>query len=308
MKRIIAVTALAALTLTSCVSKKKYLAATNKLEKTQQKNERMAEKLGAIEARVSDYYAKINSLASANDSLNYNQISLNDLAAMSEANKDAMRATLKKVDDSLMAQAETFKDSVNIAIAYNLERQINANGRNEDVQVSVDGTVVMVNLSDELLFRSGSAYVSRKAYPVLEKLAAVINTEPAMQVLVEGHTDSQTVVEDSYLIDNWDLSLRRAGAVVRLLQNKFHVNPEKLIAAGRSSYEPLQNATMAENRRTTITILPNLDKFLALLDSTTKVTTTSQMDPSIDREKNGNELEKDTNGTIKLGNRDKIKD
>src|SRR5699024_5499461 len=144
------------------------------------------------------------------------------------------------------------------------------------------GTVVMANLSDKLLFRSGSATVSRTAYPILKKLAAVINTEPAMEVLVEGHTDSRTVVKESYLIDNWDLSLRRSAAVVRLLENKFNVNPEKLIAAGRSSFDPLVKAdtkeAMAKNRRTTITILPNLDKFLALLDSTTEVASTSAMD------------------------------
>lgn len=287
MKRIIAVTALAAITFTSCVSKKKYLAATSSLQETQQQNEKLEAKLGAIEGKVSNYYAKINSLTDTNDSLNYHQMSISDLTAMSEANKDAMRATLAKVDNSIVAQAETLEDSINIAVAYNLERHINSNGENDDVQVSVDGTVVMVNLSDELLFRSGSSRVSKDAYPILRKLAAVINTEPAMEVLVEGHTDSRTVVEESYLIDNWDLSLRRSAAVVRLLQNKFNVTPEKLIAAGRSSYDPIlkgdSKEAMARNRRTTITILPNLDKFLALLDSTTKVTQT-EMNSEMDRE------------------------
>lgn len=280
MKRIIAVTALSVITFTSCVSKKKYLAATTDLQEVRQENESLQAKLGAINSKVSGYYAKINSLSSENDSLNYNQITINDLTAMSEANKDAMRATLEKVDPSLVAEAETLEDSINLAVAYNLERHINSNGSNQNIQVSVDGTVVMVNLSDDLLFRSGSSRVSKDAYPILEKLAAVINTEPAMQVLVEGHTDSRTVVENSYLIDNWDLSLRRAGSVVRLLQHKFNVNPEKLIAAGRSSYEPISlkdsKEAAAKNRRTTITILPNLDKFLALLDSTTKVSSSSK--------------------------------
>lgn len=275
MKRILIVTAISAVCLTSCVSKKKYVTATTQLEEAQ-------EKLAYYDSKVSDYYAKINSLSvenenlsGSNDSLRYNQLTINDLTAMSEANKDAMRATLKMVDDSLVGQAKTFQDSINLAVAYNLERHINKNGNNEDVQVSVDGTVVMVNLSDQLLFNSGSAWVSRDAYPVLEKLAAVINTEPAMQVLVEGHTDTRTVVEGSYLIDNWDLSLRRSAAVVRLLQNRFDVAPEKLIAAGRSSYEPIATGNskeaMAKNRRTTIAILPNLGKFLALLDSTSSI-------------------------------------
>ena len=140
----------------------------------------------------------------------------------------------------------------------------------------------MINVSDELLFRSGSARVSRDAYPLLQKLADVINSEPSMEVMVEGHTDSQTVVEDSYLIDNWDLSVRRAAAIVRLLQDRFDVDPAKLIAAGRSSYHPLVENNSAENRaknrRTRIVILPNLDKFLALLDSENRSTTSTDKD------------------------------
>lgn len=298
MKRIFVVTILSAVTFTSCVSKKKYMAAL-------QENEKMEAKLGAINSKVSNYYAKINSLNDENeslnyenDSLNYHQFNINDLAAMSEANKDAMRATLEKVDDSLVAQAETLEDSINLAIAHNLERHINSNGENEDVQVSVDGTVVMINLSDELLFRSGSAHVSRNAYPVLKKLAAVINTEPAMEVLVEGHTDSRTVVKESYLIDNWDLSLRRSAAVVRLLQDKFNVAPTKMIAAGRSSYDPVVKGTskeaMAKNRRTTITILPNLDKFLALLDVNTQVASTNTKSDEMSRELNTEVAPKNT--------------
>lgn len=298
MKKIIAVTALATITFTSCVSKKKYVAATTE-------NAKLEAQLDAINSRVSDYYAKINSLSGTNDSLNYNQISINDLTAMSEANKDAMRATLQNVDDSLLTQAKSLEDSINLAVAYNLERHIDKNGMNDDVQVSVDGTVVMVNLSDKLLFRSGSATVSRTAYPVLKKLAAVINTEPAMEVLVEGHTDSRTVVKESYLIDNWDLSLRRSAAVVRLLENKFNVNPEKLIAAGRSSFDPLVKAdtkeAMAKNRRTTITILPNLDKFLALLDSTTEVASTSAMDTETNNTETNAQLEPAKN-TIEIEN------
>ncbi|HET8854486.1 MAG TPA: OmpA family protein [Salinimicrobium sp.] len=290
MKRIITVTVLAVTMFTSCVSKKKYVAleedynsVRSNLQETQVEKEELEAKLSAIEERVSDYNAKINTLVDEN----YEALEINEVAAMSEANKDAMRATLEKVDDSLLAQAETLSDSINLAVAYNLERQINA-GPKEDVQVSVDETVVMINVSDELLFGSGSSRVSRDAYPLLEKLAAVINSEPAMEVMVEGHTDSQTVVEDSYLIDNWDLSVRRAAAVVRLLQNRFDVDPEKLIAAGRSSYQPIAEGdtpeARAKNRRTRIVILPNLDKFLALLDSETPVDQNNELDQETEME------------------------
>ena len=264
---------MAATVLTSCVSKKKYVAleedynnTRSNLQQTQVEKERLEDRLNAIEQRVADYNARINSLTEDNDRM----LEMNDLTAMSNANKQKMRQTLQNVDPEKLAEAETLEDSINLAVAYNLESQISG-GASDDVDITVDKTVVMINVSDKLLFRSGSHRVSRDAYPLLEKLAEVINSEPAMEVMVEGHTDSQTMVENSYIQDNWELSVRRATAIVRLLQDRFNVEPEKLIAAGRSSYKPVADNDTRENRalnrRTRIVILPNLDKFLALLDS-----------------------------------------
>lgn len=276
MKRILTVTVVTATLLTSCVSKKKYVAleedyndTRSSLQKTQVEKEELEERLNAIEERVADYNAKINSLTEENDQ----KLEINELTAMSEANKRKMRETLKNVDQAELAQAQTLEDSINLAVSYNLKNQISG-GASEDVDITIDKTVVMINVSDKLLFRSGSHRVSRDAYPLLEKLADVINSEPSMEVMVEGHTDSQTMVENSYLVDNWDLSVRRATAIVRLLQDRFDVAPEKLIAAGRSSYKPLVDNDTAENRaknrRTRIVIIPNLDKFLALLEADDK--------------------------------------
>ncbi|WP_029033287.1 OmpA/MotB family protein [Salinimicrobium terrae] len=273
MKKTLAVTVLAATMLTSCVSKKKYVAleedynnTRSNLQQTQVEKERLEERLNAIEQRVADYNARISSLTEENDQM----LEMNDLTVMSRANKQKMRETLTRIDPVLLAEAETLEDSINLAVAYNLESQISS-GSSEDIDITVDETVVMINVSDKLLFNSGSHRVSRDAYPLLEKLAEVINSEPAMEVMIEGHTDSQTMVENSYIQDNWELSVRRATAIVRLLQDRFNVEPEKLIAAGRSSYQPVADNDTKENRalnrRTKIVILPNLDKFLALLDS-----------------------------------------
>jgi len=88
--------------------------------------------------------------------------------------------------------------------------------------------------------------------------------------MVEGHTDSRSI-STSVLEDNWDLSVKRATSIVRLLESKYKVSPEKLIAAGRGSSIPLvendNRDNMAKNRRTRIVIIPDLDKFFALLDS-----------------------------------------
>ncbi len=260
--------------LSSCVSKKKYTELETQLSNTQSnlqrttmEKEEAQRKLDAIEARVADYNARINSLQESNDE----RLEMNDLTAMSTNNKRKMRETLKNVDQTALAEARTLEDSINLAVSYNLKQSITDDVDSEDIDITVDKTVVMINVSDKLLFNSGSYRVSRNADNLLKKLAEVINSEPAMEVMIEGHTDSQTIVPGSHIQDNWDLSVRRATSIVRILQDRYNVDPAKLIATGRSSYAPLaENDTKenrARNRRTRIVILPNLDKFFALLDS-----------------------------------------
>ncbi|MFH6603849.1 flagellar motor protein MotB [Maribacter algicola] len=274
MKKSILVSSLAVVFLASCVSKKKYVALEDDLSntksvlaKTQVEKEELETKMTKIEARVAEYNDKINSLKDINDS---QYTSVDDVAVMSNNTKDKMRATLAKVDPAKLAEAKTLQDSMNLAISYNLKKSIS--DEEDDVDVSIDKTVVMINISDKLLFNSGSYRISNKASSILGKLAEVINSEPSMEVMVEGHTDSRTI-NTAVLQDNWDLSVKRATSIVRKLQNDYNVDPTKLIAAGRSSYLPLvendSKENMAKNRRTKIVIIPNLDKFFALLDAET---------------------------------------
>jgi len=265
-----------ALLVTSCVSKKKYVALEDQynetrstLQKTQLEKEEIEGKYARIEERVADYNAKIQSLSDSNNERLQN---INGVA-VSENDKQKMRQALKNVDPNELAQAKTLQDSMNLVISYNLKKNLDnsliAEGEEDDIDITIDETVVMITVSDKLLFRSGSSVVNPKADGLLKRLAEVINSEPAMEVMVEGHTDSQTVKPGSYVKDNWELSVARSTAVIRKLQDKFDVNPEKLIAAGRSSFHPITDNESAEgraaNRRTRIVILPNLDKFLSLL-------------------------------------------
>lgn len=272
MKKIILASILGTALLASCVSKKKYIALESDLSdtksalmKTQVEKEDLESKMAKIEARVTEYNNKISSLQELNDS----QLTpIGDIAVMSNITKKKMRATLAKVDPSELAKAKTLEDSMNLAISYNLKKSIS--DENDDVEVDINKTVVMINISDKLLFNSGSYRVSDKANTILGKIAEVINSEPSMEVMVEGHTDSRTIQTDMFR-DNWDLSVKRATSIVRILQEKYKVDPANLIAAGRSSYLPLADNDNAENRaknrRTRIVIIPNLDKFFALLDS-----------------------------------------
>ena len=267
----------------SCVSKKKYIALQHEngeiksaLTKTKVAKEDLEAKFAKIEARVEDYNSKITSLkedvGTLTEESNSKCKTLKNGAVISNNAKAQMRATLANVDATKLSQAKTLKDSMNLAVAYNLEKAINTESVNndEDIAININETVVMISISDKMLFNSGSYVVSSKADKILKKLADVINSEPSLDVMVEGHTDSRSINTEK-VSDNWDLSVLRATSVVRKLQNKFDVAPEKLIAAGRSSYQPLTNnktwENRARNRRTRIVILPNIDKFFALMAS-----------------------------------------
>lgn len=273
MKKI-SITVLAIALLSSCVSKKKYVALEeengqikSELTKTTVEKEELEAKFAEIQERVEDYNSKINSLTEEN---NARLVNVDDVAVISNDAKAAMEETLKKVDPAELAEAKTLKDSMNVAIAYNLKQHMDSSELNEDedIAVNIDETVVMISISDKLLFNTASFRVSNRADDILKRLADVINSEPSLEVMVEGHTDERPVRTEQ-LRDNWDLSVLRASSVVRKLQNDFGVAPEKLIASGRSSFHPVADNETKEgrskNRRTRIVILPNIDKFFALM-------------------------------------------
>lgn len=255
----------------SCVSKKKYVAMESqyedtrgKLQKTQLEKEKLEAKMNEIELRVTRYNNKIASLNEENKGMMVNQGGV----VMSEQNKQTMRETLKKVPESALAEATTLKDSLNIAIAYNISKKMGA--QTDDLKLSIADTYVKINIDDKLLFRDSSFSVGSSADDILQKIADIAKAEPSLEIMVEGHTDNRTIKSESYIIDNWDLSSRRSAAIVRRLEDKFNVPSAQLIVSARSSYDPLvpnnSKENMAKNRRTQIVIMPNLDKFFALLD------------------------------------------
>ncbi|MEB2782395.1 OmpA family protein [Algoriphagus sp. C2-6-M1] len=282
MKKSLIVTGLLSATvMVSCVSKKKYTELESNLFRTQtelattaQEKAELEEKMQIIENRVAEYNSRINSLRDTNDALtiqNDGMLSIEGGTVMSKNSKEKMKQTLANVDQAKLAQAKTLEDSVNLAVEYNLKKNITEttlDGEEDDVNISIDQTVVMISVSDKLLFNTGSYRVNTKADPLLQKLAELINAEPSLQVMIEGHTDPRTI-STGVIQDNWDLSVKRATSIVRKLQEQYNVAPEKMIAAGRASYMPLvENDTpenMAINRRTRIVLIPDLDMFFAML-------------------------------------------
>ena len=282
MKKSLIVTGLLSATvMVSCVSKKKYTELEGNLFRTQtelatteQEKAELEEKMQIIENRVAEYNARINSLRDTNDALtmqNDSMLSLEGATVMSKNSKEKMKQTLANVDPDKLAQAQTLEDSVNLAVEYNLKKNITEttiDGDEDDVNISIDQTVVMISVSDKLLFNTGSYRINSKADPLLAKLAEVINAEPSLQVMIEGHTDPRTI-STGVVQDNWDLSVKRATSIVRKLQESYNVAPEKMIAAGRASYMPIVEndspENMAINRRTRIVLIPDLDMFFAML-------------------------------------------
>ena len=283
MKKAIIPAVILALLATSCVSKKKYVALqgqfTNtkgELQKTTIEKEKLTAKFTAIEKRVENYNNKINSLKSDNVTLEReNEVKLSlvgNTAVISKQTRRLMNETLTKVDPIALLAAKTLKDSLNLAVAHNLKKSINTSDleNSKDIDINIDQTVVMISVSDKLLFNTASYRVKKGAYKLIAKLAALIKSEPSMDVMIEGHTDARTISND-IVQDNWDLSVKRATSIVRLLESKYQVEGSRLIASGRGSTMPLVDNSSSENRRknrrTKIVILPNLDKFFALLSS-----------------------------------------
>ena len=278
MKKLLTLSTICVLLLSSCVSKKKYTDLQNANNGTNQELASTKSDLSESSSELAKEQAKNEALE---DKINYllkgNEQTLefvDDLTAISKSNSDNVKETLNqlsKKDEYIkhIQNANSKRDSINLAVAFNLKKVLNDGLNDEDIQINIEKTVVYISINDKLLFNSGSYTVSNRAKKVLKKVADVVNERPEMDVMVEGHTDSRTI-NTEVLEDNRDLSVKRATSVVRTLEKNYNVAPERLIAAGRSSYVPLVEnnsaASRSKNRRTKIIIMPKLDQFLELLD------------------------------------------
>jgi len=279
MKKLITLFTVSALLLSSCVSKKQFSDLQNEHKKTKQELISAKSDLSKASNDLDKEQTKVGSLE---DKIKYllkgNEKALefvDNLTVLSKSASENIKETLSQLSkkDEYIHHIQAInsrRDSINLAVAFNLKKVLNNGLNDEDIQVNIEKTVVYISIADKLLFNSGSYKVSSRASTILKKVADVVNAQPEMDVMVEGHTDTKTI-KNEILDDNWDLSVKRSTSIVRILQNKFDVAPARLIAAGRSSYAPLVDndspANMAKNRRTKIIIMPKLDQFFELLDA-----------------------------------------
>lgn len=278
MKKLTAVVVLFTFLITSCVSKKEFVALQTehaqakdellKVETSLQKclieKEKQDTKVFALTERVK--YLQEDKKTALKQ--------VENLTVLTQSSSDNIKNVISQLSEkdkyiNGVRKAMTQKDSLNLAIKYHLTKNLADGIQDKDIEVNVEKTVVFISISDKLLFKSGSYNVTENAYTVLDKIAKVIKDQPKMEVMIEGHTDTTPIKRD-LIQDNWDLSALRATSITRILQYKFGVKPERLIAAGRSQYIPLAPNDTAENkaknRRTKIIIMPKLNQFFDLLE------------------------------------------
>ncbi len=144
--------------------------------------------------------------------------------------------------------------------------------KDEGLSVTRRNGKIYVSMEEKLLFKTGSYTVDPRGKEALKKLVRVLEKNPGINIMIEGHTDNVPYVSHgSQIRDNWDLSVKRATSVVRILLNNSHIDPKRLTAAGRSEYLPIDPANTPEarrkNRRTEIILTPNLDELFDIIDN-----------------------------------------
>ena len=268
---------LAAVLLSSCVSTKKHTALSDQhiqlkdmYEKNQNDLGRTQRELISFKKQAERDSIELARLRAQTDRLITN---MGDMATLSKKEAENLEKSLEKINEKdkkiqSLQDAIDRKDSVTFALVTSIKGVI-GNLDDEDIQIKVDKGAVFVSISDKFLFKSGSFRLNSSAMGVLEKVAKILDAKPDFEVMIEGHTDNVSYRKGD-LLDNWDLSTKRATSIVRVLQDDFKIDPARMTAAGRAEYVPVTDNDSAEsrsaNRRTRIIILPKLDQFYGMIE------------------------------------------
>jgi chemotaxis protein MotB len=279
MKKLLMLAIFSSLILSSCVSKKEYANLEGRYKKSQDMLNSTTVKLNSCltdkataEARAKSLEERLADLKKTNQDLIQSSKDLTMLTAVGATNLEKSLESLKEKDlkISRLQDALTKKDSVTLALVTSFKREVGLN--DPDIEINVEKGVVYISIADKLLFQSGKYEISTRAREILAKVAKVVNNKPDFECMVEGHTDN-VPYQSGVLLDNWDLSVKRATAVIRELQG-LGVNPGRMVAAGRGEYVPLVSNDTAENRavnrRTRIIVLPKIDQFYDLIEKEMK--------------------------------------
>ncbi len=262
---------LVAIGMTSCVSKKQFDALnTNYKQSLENLAERQRE-IQDLRGQNAGLSSENNLLKDQNNALKSSLDACLSNSGKSSANIDKLVGEINASNSYIkqLISANSKNDSLNLALSNKLKRTLD-DVTDKDVEVKVLKGVVMISLSDKMLYPIGRYDVLPAAQGVLGKVAKVINDYDTYSVLIEGNTDNTPLSSVSSPRDNWELSALRATSVAKILQSQFGVNPNRITAGGRGEFNPkTTNASVsgrAENRRTEIIIMPKLEEFMKLMN------------------------------------------
>ena len=288
-RKTLAISLLAAVVLTGCVSKKELENCQQSLQESQQtlqncvsENKSVTANYQTTKEQLAAANARIASLEDQLSTQRENYASLQQSLDRSLTNSSENNVNISKLVDQInesnqyirhLVEVKSKSDSLNMVLTNNLTRSLSKEELKE-VDVQVLKGVVYISLADNMLYRSGSYEINDRAEETLSKIAKIIMDYSDYDVLIEGNTDNVPVnsaaASMKNIRNNWDLSCLRASSVVQYLQNHYGVDPKRLTAGGRGEYNPLvANDTEAgkqRNRRTQIIITPKLDQFMDLID------------------------------------------
>ncbi|MDR0565773.1 MAG: OmpA family protein [Prevotellaceae bacterium] len=204
---------------------------------------------------------KENQLFSAEQALNERTLAVQQLEEeLNERNKK-----LIALQDALFQ-----KDSIAKALRKKVADAL-LGFEGKGLTVTMRDGKVYVSLDEKLLFASGSATVDKRGAEAIGSLSKVLEQNPDINVTIEGHTDDVPYKGAGQLVDNWDLSVKRATSVVRIMLNASTIEQSRVTAAGRAEFVPLQSGKTPEarqaNRRIEVILAPKLDEVLKMLEN-----------------------------------------
>ncbi len=213
-----------------------------------------------LESTQRDLYQREDQLNKIQQKIDNDRIELKRLKEELDKQNSKM-IELQKIIDQKDAQADALKQKLSAALT---------GFENHGLTITKKNGKVYISLEEKLLFPSGSTEVDPQGRTALKKLAVVLEQNTNINITIEGHTDDVPVIPGSKYADNWDLSVQRATAIIRILLDGSSINPKRLTAAGRGEYFPLDTRKTPDarqkNRRTEIILEPNLDEVFNLLD------------------------------------------
>lgn len=217
--------------------------------------------LTELQTAQANLQKKEDLLRQLSQNLDTKKASLDELTFELEK-KNARLADLEKILDAQKKIVQDLKNKVSEALL---------GFENNGLTVTMKNGKVYVSLEEKLLFKSASWDIDANGRNALKKLAGVLEKNPDIQIMIEGHTDNVPYnPSNSQLKDNWDLSVKRSTTVIRVLLEGSNIDPKRLTAAGRSQYSPVDghntNEARQKNRRTEIILTPDLTELYNLIN------------------------------------------